>query len=539
MMAENRKMRLRQWRRTLALIGVLFLYTPSVRAEFNRSTYGDVGGNAQDQAVNAFIQRFTNFTQNKDVMGRMKTPDGKVQQKAPKISFNPDDAVSFQSDLTYHDKAFNDIVKEDTGKTDKNGKAETKESTLFAFVSPHGAATAAGGSSALERAGYQTAKQFEKQDEDPKNNKDDDKNGIKYRSMFKIETQEVFNDKNGGGGGNGGGSGSGNAKNGKQEPDKVERTTIREEARPAIEKVGEDSYKNEVARAAKDNGYQDDPNTLPNMTLLYEAAGRAAQSMWNTTLARLGQRRFFKGIQKGALQETPQLWEDTPTIQSWTQKVNGAIAKVAQNDPQQQKALQEDVQRMSKQGQQLGGVRWDQIDPRFETPDKNGGGGGGGGGGNQPPQEQLVMKGPAKEDSFQRDMRVQLSVLDKAGTDPSKVPSNWKYNPKDNQSTLATYDDSGTETGKRQVTPQEQIQSYNQQLQDAAKGMEEIQTRYPSYKADTQATLGYQIAPNTRSVMDIDRPTETMMEELGAGQAPAPKMATTYDDLVKTKGEAQ
>ena len=79
---------------------------------------------------------------------------------------------------------------------------------------------------------YKLHKQFSKEQEDPKNNKDDDKTGTKFRSIFKIETRDVF--KNDKGGANGGaqanGQGGDNDKKG-EEPDKVERFTIVDQAK--------------------------------------------------------------------------------------------------------------------------------------------------------------------------------------------------------------------------------------------------------------------------------------------------------------------
>ena len=279
-----------------------------------------------------------------------------------------------------------------------------------------------------------------------------------------------------------------------------------------------------LAKDAKDPGFEDDAKTMPNMTMLYEGASRAAQTMWNGALSKLTQRRIFKGIKSGALGETPQISEgkDTPNCDVWAQKVSGAIAKSAQGNPDLQKSLTDDMNRMKQQCQQMSNVAWNKIDPRFEANDK---GGGGQGGGNGQPQETLQFKGPEKEDSFQRDLRNQLEVLNKAGKNVQQLQTNWKYDKKDEQSTLKEYDTGGQEVGNRTVTVEDQLNAYKGQLEEAAKGMEEVQARYPDYKPDTDATLGYAIAPNTRSVMDIDRPTQTMMEEFNANAAPSPTMS--------------
>ena len=59
----------------------------------------DLGGADQEQAVDSYIQRFVKFTQNKDVMGKPKDPNGKNKPGGPKRSFNPDDGAPFQSEF--------------------------------------------------------------------------------------------------------------------------------------------------------------------------------------------------------------------------------------------------------------------------------------------------------------------------------------------------------------------------------------------------------------------------------------------------------
>lgn len=468
---------------------------------------------AEERARNAFIDRFTKFTENKNVMGRPQSPDGKKAAGGRKTRFNQDDGEAFQSDLTYHDLAFNTVETEKGDNKGGNNKA-AQVSRLFAFVSPHGGISAAGGSSVLERTAYQLHKQFTKQDDEEQNKKDDEKKGIKYRSIFKFETQEVVeNDK---------GDGKAGKNDKKAEPDKVERATLREEARPQIEKVGEESFE-EVRKAGRDQGYENDETTMANGVLLRYAAGAATQAMWNSSLANLVQRRVNRGIKAGQFPDTPQLSESLPTCAAWAQTAQGVLNKFNQGNKgggDQQKALQEEIQRMTQQCNQLTAIPYNAINPRFEANEKNG-------------KEELKIAGPQKEDGFIRDSRVQLEILNKAGKLASEVPSNWKYDAKDDKARITIgFDDNAKPQGEQEMTVKQQLESYNAQLQAAAEGYSEVQARLPDYKFDVNKTLSYQIQPNTKSIMQINQMPPEATDDVGVNMK-APNSAKNYNELLQ------
>lgn len=463
---------------------------------------------AEETARNSFLQHFTTFAQTKNVIGKPKDATGKVKPGGKKKDFNRDDGAPFQSDLTYHDLSFNTIETEQDP-NDKDGK-NSKTSRLFAFVSSHGAISGAAGSSELERKAYQLHKQFTKQDSEENFKKDDEEKGIKFRSIFKISTQEVIKADDQGG--------NNKDKDGKskQEADKVERFEMRDEARVAIEKVGEDSFE-DVRKAAKTEEGQKDGTTLANGVLLRYAAAEATQSLWNSTLANLIQRRVNRGIKAGKFPDTPQLSEKTPTCGAWANTANGVLGQL--KDPGRRKELQEEVTRMQQQCQQLAGIKYDAIDPRFET--------------NKDGKDELKINGPEKEDGLIRDMRVQLGVLEKAGVSASSIKSNWRYDRKDDQTKQTiNFDANGQPLGESTMTVAEQLESYNKQLRAAAEGVEDVQKRMPGLKMDTAAILDFQIRPGTKSVMEINQlGLKTLADETG--------QAFKAEGVAKTYGELQ
>jgi len=456
---------------------------------------------AQAKASNAFIDHFLNFTKDKNVMGKAKTPEGKVVNEGKKKRFDRDGGgvLPFQSDLTYHDYSYN--------RTDPNdaNKKEEDRSRLFSFVSHHGGISAAGGSSLLERTAYQLHKQFSKEDE--KNaQKADQEEGTKFRSIFKITTKEVFKNE-------GGDQGGADAK----KPDKIERIEMRDEAKTEIEKVGDQSFET-IRRAGRGQGEEDDPNVLPNGVLLRYAAGQATQAWWNSTLANLGQRRANAGIRAGALPDSPQLSEGIASCNEWGQAALQGIQE-SKAKGEQLKTLQQEVQTKIQQCQQMAQQKWDVINPKFQA-NENGKG------------ETLKTGDVNKEDAFQRDLRNQMEVLNKAGK-AQGLQTNWQYEDKDFKSKVNIEFDDGQPKGPVDRTVREQLESYNNQLQEAAKGLEEAREKMPELPVSGDP-LSYQIAPESKSAMEINQtPIVSAFEEVKIPEVAAPaKSQETYDGLL-------
>lgn len=499
----------------MAIVALSILPTDKVHAKDLSESEVD---RAEDQARKTYIDRFSKFTQDKNVMGKSTTPDGKNSGGGKKTRFNRDDGSPFQSDLTYHDNTFN--LSEKAGQ-DQQGNE--KQRTLFAFVSEHGKVSQAGGSSLLERTVYSLHERFSKQEEDAKQAKqEDEQKGIKFRSVFKIETRDVF-DKNAKNGQNQQQQAQGD-KNGDNDKEKVERVTLRDEANPEVRKVGDESFET-IKRSGRDEGNEDDENTMPNMTFLREAAKRASEAMWNAALANLGQRRINRGIRAGSLPEKPQLSEDYPTCEEYANELNQQIAKVGKNQQLQQQ-LRQDLNRVNQQCKQMAKIDYKTVNPRFEQGEQQGGGG--------DAPETLKTGDQNKEDGIQRDLRVELTTWEKAGTKASEVPSNWKYDKKDDEVTLTNYDEKGEAQGDRTITVQDFFDGYNKQLDDAQKGYEGVAERTPIQVPNLSE---YYLAPKQSKISEINAPTASQMEELGQEEAVQAPTATNYDELVKQQAQ--
>jgi hypothetical protein len=456
---------------------------------------------AQQKVQNAFIDHFLNFTKDKNVMGKAKTPDGKAVGEGKKRKFDRDGGgvLPFQSDLTYHDYSYN--------RTDPNdaNKKEEDRSRLFAFVSHHGGVSAAGGSSLLERTAYQLHKELSKEDE--KNaKKADQEEGVKFRSLFKITTKEVAKNENAKGAD-------------ADKPEKIERIEMRDEAKTKIEEVGDQSFET-IRRAARDQGKEDDSSILSNGVLLRYAAGQATQAWWNSSQANLGQRRANSGIRAGALPDSPQLSEGIATCDEWGQAAIQGVQE-SKAPPETLKALQEEIQKKVQQCNQMAGISFKEINPKF-VPNDDGKG------------ETLKTGDVAKEDAFQRDLRNQMEVLSKAGKGIGGLQTNWAYEAKDERSKVVIdFDENGQPKAPVDRTVRQQLESYNNQLQEAAKGLEEVKAKMPEMVISGDP-LSYQIAPESKSAMEINQtPVVSAFEEANVPEVAAPAKSTnTYKDLL-------
>lgn len=481
------------------IAGVLFSGTAHAKLE-------DIEA-AQSKARNTFIQRFGEFTGDKNVMGRAKTPDGGQAKAGGKPRFNSDDQGPFQSDLTYHDfmyetpdEAFN---KANTANASTGGV--TKARLLFAGVSDHGAISGAGGSSILERTVYGLHDKFAKQEDDAERKKANEQKGISYRGMFKLDTQEVENKAK---------------KRGEDDvPEKVERWTIREEARPDVEKIGKDSF-DTIERAAKTEN-KEDPQQMGTLSFYYDAANRALNQLWNNLATNLGQRRTYKGVDPQSFGKNVKLSEDTPNCDAWTQKAIGEIDPQATDRDKQV----ESIQKMAGQCRQMVSTSYSQINPRFETPE------------NGPPdaEPQLTQKGPEKEDPRERDLRVNLEVLGKVGKRAAEVPSNWKYSDQDEKAKIKQYDQSGNEVGEAELRMDESVTKYNQDLDESAATLGEIRNRYPDLKMQEKEILDNKIPLNERSAMEITKFPEQAAYEgfetpIKGNDSPPPQ---SYEELLQ------
>lgn len=469
----------------------------------------------EKEARDAYIDRWVQVFQDKNVMGKVRTPDGKIMQGTIKTRYDRDGGgkTHYHAFVTNHDKAYN--VRQQVGEGE-NAKFET----LFHFVSDHGKATGPGGASLLEIKDFELDKKFSKENE--KNaeqiRQEEEQTGVKYRSMFKITTQAVFKDEPAA-------AANPNAAKAFDEVDKLEKTEIREEALPEIQKVGSDSAES-ILEAAKDKGFEKDPKTMPNLAMLYATAGAASEAFWAASLSNLGQRRANRGIRGGAVGR-PQLSEDIPNCEIWAVEQGRVLNQqlAAENNPERAKAIQAELEIVKQQCKQITGINYSVINPRFEA-DPNGGQAG------QPPKEVLKTGDLKKEDNIERDERIQLEMINRVGVNIEQIPSAWQYTKKDEQVTQTTYDNRGQVSGEKQTTMRETLEGFNQNIPLVKADYEEVRKKVPDLVIPPKLEAGV-IQPGAKRLDAVNQPNSAMAEEFGLEALPIPQAAQSYEELLQ------
>ena len=450
-----------------------------------------------EKARKNYIERFIKFTQDQNVSGKAKDPNGKVVQNNQKSRFNKDDGNSFESLLTYHDAAYDSDDEEAKKQNPNDPKAQNR--TLAPFVSSHGGIAAGGGSSQLERTVYEKHTEYSKQDEDPQVQKQRAKEkGVRYFSVFKEDTREL----------------EPNPKNPDQ-PESVSRVTLRPEVKEVIEQVGAEAFQT-VERSAKEPGAENDPKLMGNLTFYREAVARASKAMWDSTLANLSQRRIF--TPRGS-----RLSEGAASCENWAQNANAELEKLT--DPDEKKSEAERVQKELKKCQQMSQVSWRMVNPKFEEPDGNQGNSGNSG-------PQLKEKGPNYEDKYSRDLRNQLEVMDKVGVGPDGLKSNWKYDEEEFKNEVLSETDDEGNVSTVKMTNAEQLDSYNKALDESIESMKAVQKTLPDFQFDEKEIQAKKIQAGQKNILEINKVPEQMMEELG-GQSNTPKAAENYSELLQ------
>lgn len=475
--------------RSLVLLGLLGGFAPpSVLAESENAYVPPSAESEAERARKTYIERFIKFTQDKNVAGRGKDPNGKVVQGGEKSKFNGDDGNTFQSDLTYHDNAYVEFVEGPQKPGAPEGSPPPKE-RLTEFVSSHGNLS---DSSQLERVVYQKHKELSQKDQQ---NPPPAQKGIRYDSILKKETVEVNDDP--------------------KDPTKkseVFRSRIREEIKPEIEQVGKEAFQT-VERAAKEPGAENDSELMGNLTFYREAAARASKSMWDSTLANLAQRRSFlsgSGVRLNVA---------TPSCEAWAQAEGEEIQKI--KDPNEKKDAQEKLQETVKKCQQLAQTQWSAIQPKFESDPK------------QPDAPaQLKEKGIKDEDGYERDLRNQLQVMDKVGLNPDQLQSEWKYQLEEFKNEILSETDESGNVSTVQMTNAEQLEEYNKALDKALESRKQTEALAPELRLDEESIQAKKIQPGTTSILQINKVPEQMLEELGA-TAGETSASQSYSELLQ------
>lgn len=455
------------------------------------------GAQAAESARKEYIDRFIKFTQDRNVSGRAKDPQGKTIQGGEKSRFNRDDGNSFQSDLTYHDASYT-TFEEDPNSKNKSGTPTRVE--INPFVSAHGGISAGDGSSLLERTVYEKHKELTNNQN--QQNAPPPQPGIKNESVFQEETLQVTPDP----------------KNPKQ-PKEVSRRTLRPEVKAAVEQVGQEAFKT-VEKAAKTPEAANDPQVMGNSVFYREAVARASKALWDSTLANLSQRRLSKDRNGGA-----ELAESVSSCEASAQTRIQDINNDPNLSPNGKKDSINNVNQNLQTCQQMAQVKWSAIDPTIDRDASQG-------------KAQIKEQGINLEDKYERDLRNQLEVMDKVGISADALKSNWKYSPQEFQNELLVETDESGNVSTAPMTNADQLDAYNQSLDEAIESLRQAKQIMPDLKFNEEAIQAKKIEPGQKSILEINQVPEHVMKELN-GTTGGVQGPENYSELLKEQTSNQ
>ncbi len=509
------------------------------------SSVNDIDSYEQKQRQN-FIDHFIRIARDKNVMGSAQSPDGKVIEDPNKSRLNKDNKNNFRSDLTYHAAPVSVEIPQNPTPSNGGNKGNAANpsqpnfDTIQAFISTHGKEQAALSSSQLERTAWEVNKAKEEAQKKAKatgskaalNSQEPEKVG-----MFQIETRQAKNSQGTGGAGNaGGGSGTGVQTTPRASDIPVERWTMVGDARKKMEEVGTQSFEQTIVKSARDQGAQNDATKMGTLPLYYNVAQRALRSMWNASLAYLAERRANKNIDPfvaGASSQAiaPTLTEATPTCQAWQQQMEQQLAQAKNASPEEIDQLRKEIKRSQQDCSAMVKAKYSTINPQIRAQSQAPGGSSGPTGTGQG-SGSLKSEGPQYEDGRERDLRVQLAVLQKAGIDPNNVPSNWKYSRGDASAPVSlSVDSQGQPSNPVNLSVAEQLQYYNRDLKEVPKSYQEVQKRFSNLSAPPDLSQ-YEIRPGQKAVTEITKiPDAVYRDEMGMAPPPNQPLPETYDEL--------
>jgi hypothetical protein len=455
----------------------------------------EIAEEADARARQNYIDRFSEFTKEKNVMGKANSISGEVLKAKGKTRFNNDDKNNFENDLTYHKNTY-EVYSPEKDPNDPNKKIYKK---LPGWISAHGKVSQGGGSSQLERTVYKEHQKLAKEQEDPRKKKKPEK-GVEYDSIFKTTTVDVKKDPN-----------DPNSKD-----YTVARTEIVEEPLKEIEKVGTNSAEG-IIKAGKESEFRNDANAMPNMAFLYESARRGVVAMWNSATANLAQRRANKSIESG---RGLGVNEDYSSCDKWGQATLKAYKNPSATD---QKLIAQQIQDCKL----LMSKNYKDINPEIDTKkDANNN------------IQTTVKNGDFKtEDEKERDLRAQINVIDKAGIRLNEVQTNWNYTDKDEKAKVVTsYTEDGRPNQTQDLRVDEQIDLYNKGLQEAAESYEKIKKNLPTLNTNPKDILANQIQMKSKRIDQIMEIPPSVAEEFGLKKGPSQQqLPQYYEDLQNTK----
>ncbi len=271
------------------------------------------------------------------------------------------------------------------------------------------------------------------------------------------------------------------------------------EVRQKIEQVGEQTAARQIALTSDDNAPKNGAKyTMPNMESLRMMASRWTKMFRNRLVANLAEMR------SGDKPTEFLLNEDRPDCESYQQAMQKMQEQTKTEERLEPQArLDMETLAMDLQTRYKSCVALRSASVNMVNATSSGG---------------QVSEGDVEQERVDKwKTRLNIALIDRVGIDPNDLPkpSNGKISRRDISSELAEWSEGGEKIKrKRRLTNAQQLQSYNNQLELAAVGMEEVAMRSPNIANNGSFIKKHKIKPGQYNAIKLNSLTPEMREEL-------------------------
>lgn len=262
-----------------------------------------------------------------------------------------------------------------------------------------------------------------------------------------------------------------------------------------IGKIGSDTATRQINLTFEEG--EKEANTMPNMESLRFMASRWTRMFRNRMVANLGELRASdKPIEFG-------LGEDKADCDQYLAVLRTEMDRFRLEERLDVQARQEFDTRTTRLEQRYALCqKMRQQDVMAVNPTVQG--------------DEIVEAGPNGEQIDKWRTRVQIATMDFVGIDPNALPkpADEEVKKEDYTQAMTEYGVGGLPGGEKYMTNAEQLQGYNEALQDAAQGFKEVSARSGQIRDNSAEVLKYQIKAGTVNMVQLNSLTGEMKSEL-------------------------
>lgn len=310
---------------------------------------------------------------------------------------------------------------------------------------------------------------------------------------------------------------------GKLERKNLTKWELLPEVRNKVEKLGDETAVAQISITYDDSSGKGE-NTMPNMESLRVMAQRWTKMYRNRMVSILGQARAMERGSEFALGEDKATCDQYKAALDREMDESGIEERV---NPQPLLDPDTKAKNLNERYQACIGLRSQSV--YAVNPQVNG---------------NNVQEGDAETEEFDRwRARAAIAAVDAVGTNPNDLPKprGGAVREEEMENTLVDYAIGGLQANKVRMTNQRQLASFNDNVESAAVGMEEVSKRSGGYIVDNGINIRkFKLRPGTVNAVQLNGLTPEMKGELSDTAVARTKTGSNDTDgqrLENTPGE--